>query len=143
MEDIGGRVVSLEPNKKDIPGIIQACQVSRYEARKKFNFCIARQGLTKLYRFLDVTNDILLLLNTRLSTVVLEEMTLSKGAQNCLPSVTRLALDLAMAEEAMSQQRISANIVSISHLLLEMPLTQNRISGTCYRISFPYSKSFM
>lgn len=79
MDDIGARVVTLQSEKCSIPGVIQACQVSRYEARKKFKFCVARNGFDRIYRFLDMEKDLLHLPNSRLAIAILEKMTLSKG----------------------------------------------------------------
>lgn len=124
MDDIGARVVTLRPEKCAIPGVIQACQVSRYEARKKFKYCVARQGFDKIYRYLDVENDILHLANSRIATVVLDEMILQKDARmwvfkNCLSDVTQLALDLDVADELVSGDRISAKIVRTTFCLFE------------------------
>ena len=39
---IPARVISLRSDKADIPGVIQACQASRLESKKKFRFCVSR-----------------------------------------------------------------------------------------------------
>lgn len=117
LEDIGARVVTLRPEKTSIPGVVQACQVSRYEARKKFKFCVARQGFDRIYRFLDIENDVLHLPNSRIATVILEEIILPKGSwiwtfKNCLSEVTKLALHLDVADELVSTDKISTKTVS-------------------------------
>lgn len=59
LDEIGARVISLEPGRCNIPGMIHACQMSRQEASNKFRFCVSRQGGKKLFRFIDFKNDIL------------------------------------------------------------------------------------
>ena len=118
-DDIGARVVSLHAHRFDVPSIIQACQVSRYEARKKFKFCVA-QGLNRtLYRFFDARCDVFYLPHAQFSTISLEEMILPTGTNNCLLDASRIALDLLVAADAVSPERIAAQIVSTSRISLK------------------------
>ncbi len=113
MDEIGMRIVSLPPGRYDIPGVIHACRASRYEARKKFLFCIGQHGFTRLYRFLDVDKDILYVQDHRLSTMLLDIMTLAEGVsvlENRLSHVTRLALDVTAVAQMYTRDITTAQV---------------------------------